>query len=83
MSLGEAGWASVPKTCLQLSRREFILKMETTHPPYPTCLPRLPGEGPLETLWQTLDTAPVYPRFSQELGGKRYPRSALITTFPS
>lgn len=83
MSLGEPGWASMPKTCLQLSRREFILKMETAHPPHPACLPRLPGEGPLETPRQTFDTAPVYPRFSQEPGGKRYPRLALITMFPS
>lgn len=75
------GWASVPKDMPAAFRREFILKMETTHPPYPTCLPRLRERDPWKPCGRHFGTAPVYPRFSQELGVQRYPRSALITTF--
>lgn len=43
-------WASVPETCLALSKREFNPKMDTSLLLLwaPACLPRLPGEGPLE-----------------------------------
>lgn len=51
--------ALMPETCLQLSRKEFNLKMESgpLRRRAPACLPRLPREGPLENWGQTLETA--------------------------